>query len=410
MYSEGGRKIMKKFLKEAVVLLIVMAMIFSTIAVANTNTQSQITLTKSSQGSGTGARDDIVWDNWMNYDGLLAAQEPSSQNYLDAYPADDFHFEEDTVVCDVHWIGGYWNGDPQEWDWCIAFYHDRGDGMAPGSIYLGEFCYSWADINKEEIAPGEYEMWVYLPENYMFYACEKYWISIWAVGDHYPQSGWGYHISPILLHQAVLKSDWFGVPDWTDTSELLGYPVDMCFQLTTKEGNPSIDVEKYVWDPKNQEWVDADSESTALELPKNTDATFKIVIHNNGDVSLFNIIVDDKMHDSLEFIAADPTPDEIGHTEPFWYMIWHFPGPLNPCDTIEIYITAKVKGPVCSYDYNYVLVSGDGVGQTVQDEDYCYVHAIKNGKSVNLSFIQWLESHLNVFPIIQKLLKLLGLY
>lgn len=228
----------KNILKAAGVLLIAIAMISSSIAIADTQIkESTIELNTSHKGSGSAARGEIVWDNGMNYDGLLAAQEPSSPANLDAYPADDFHFEEDTEVCDVHWIGGYYNGDPQEWDWCILFYYDRGDGNAPGNVYAGKFCYSWADIAKQELEPGYYQMWVDLPENIMFPACEKFWISIWAVGDHFPQSAWGYHQDPIIMHEAVLKSDWFGVPDWTDTSLLLGYAVDMCFQLTTK-GEP----------------------------------------------------------------------------------------------------------------------------------------------------------------------------
>ena len=148
-----------KILKGAGVLLIVAALIFSSVAIANTKT-NQPNLNTTHDGSGQGARGDIVWDNGMDYEGLLAAQEPSSPANLDAYPADDFIFDEDTEVCDVHWIGGYWNGDPQEWDWCILFYYDRGDGAAPGNPYIGKFCYTWGEINKEELEPGYWEMWV----------------------------------------------------------------------------------------------------------------------------------------------------------------------------------------------------------------------------------------------------------
>ncbi len=266
----SGGKNMKnnKILKGAGVLLIVAALIFSSVAIANTKT-NQPNLNTTHDGSGQGARGDIVWDNGMDYEGLLAAQEPSSPANLDAYPADDFIFDEDTEVCDVHWIGGYWNGDPQEWDWCILFYYDRGDGAAPGNPYIGKFCYTWGEINKEELEPGYWEMWVDLPENYLFPADEKFWISIWAVGDHMPQSGWGYHQDPIKLHQAVLKSIWFGVPDWTDTSELLGYAVDMCFQLTTKQtAVPDLDCDGAL------NWVDVKPGDTV---------TGDFVVMNIGD-------------------------------------------------------------------------------------------------------------------------------
>lgn len=394
---------MRTIFRGAVVLLVAIAMVFSTVAIADTQVEKPAELYTINEGSGYGAIGDVVWDNGMNYDGLLAAQEPSSPENLDAYPADDFHFEEDTFVCDVHWIGGYYNGDPEEWDWCILFYKDRGDGEAPGDRFAGEFCYAWDEINKEELEPGYWEMWVDLPENILFEACVKYWISIWAVGDHFPQSGWGYHADPVTMHEAVLKSDWFGVPDWTPLSQLIGTEADMAFQLTTKEPcDPCIDVEKYVLD-LNGEWVDADTEDEAVDLPICTDAKFKIVIHNCGDVDLIDIKVADKMHDSLKYRSADPEPGEYYYEPPFHYMNWYFPGPLKPCETIEIIITAHVEGPDCSIDFNYVLVSALGCGNEVRDDDYAYVHAYKTGRNINTPLMNLLELLANQFPIIKVL-------
>ena len=156
-----------------------------------------------------------------------------------------------------------------------------------------------------------------------------------------------------------------GTGDWVFCYELCEY----------EECEASIDVEKYVWDPDHQEWIDADYNNTALDLPICTDTTFKIVIHNDGEEPLYDIIVKDKMHDSLKFISGDPEPDEIYYEKPFWYMEWYFPGPLMPCNTIELYITAHVNGPECSYDFNYVLVEAFGCGEIVRDEDYAWVHA-----------------------------------
>ena len=398
---------MRKFLRGAVVLLIAIAMFFSTVAIADTQTnKSTIELDTSHEGSGYGAIGDVVWDNGMEYDGLCSSQYDSEYPF-ESENADDFHFEEDTEVCDVHWIGGYWAGDPAEFDWCIRFYKDRGDGEAPGEL-MQEDCYTWDEIEKEDLGDQYYEMNVDLPHNKMFYACEKYWISIQGVGVYPPQSGWAFHYDPIILHQAVFKSEYFGFPDWTDWEEVNEedpYPRDMCFQLTTKqECQPSIDVEKYVWDPKNQEWVDADDEATALDLPICEDATFKIVIHNNGDADLKDIKVSDKMHDSLKFISADPEPDDIWYEPPFYYMEWYFPGPLPPCSTIEIYITAHVEGPECSYDFNYVLVEAEGCGQPpVRDDDYAYVHAYKTSRDINTPLLNLLELLMNQFPILKAL-------
>jgi hypothetical protein len=190
-----------------------------------------------------------------------------------------------------------------------------------------------------------------------------------------------------------------------------GLTMDLAFVVTGgEECEPSIDVEKYVWDADNEDWVDADTESEALKLKICTDARFKIVIHNNGECcDLYDITVNDKMEDSLKFLSADPEPDNYAYDPPYHYMTWHFPGPLPPCNTIEIIITAHVEGPGCSTDFNYVQVvaHSDCDPPEVNDEDYAYVHA-KKGRSVDTTFLNFLQQRFpNLFPLLQKILLLL---
>jgi hypothetical protein len=206
-----------------------------------------------SSGSGNGAKGPVVWDNGMNYDNLGAAQWDNVLLF-DAHLADDFHFEDITFVADVHWIGGYFGGDPEEFDWCISFYLDDGTGTAPAGVpynpsYAGPFCYIWEQITKEEIAPGTYEMSVDLPYGIPFDPCIKYWISIWGVGQYPPQSGWGIHETPIILHQSVFGSTYFSWPFWTDSELVFGFQKDCAFQLTA-ETIPEPDLDCYpdlVW-------------------------------------------------------------------------------------------------------------------------------------------------------------------
>ena len=121
-------------------------------------------------------------------------------------------------------------------------------------------------------------------------------------------------MSPIILSKTVWGSDKYGISFWTPGFNVVGYDHDQCFQLTNCEA--SIDVEKYVLDQKNQEWIDADEESTAIDLPICTDAKFKIVIHNDGNTNLYDIIVKDKMHESLKFITGEPLPDQWYYASP----------------------------------------------------------------------------------------------
>lgn len=239
----------KKICREAGVLLIAAFMVLSTVVVtADTETlEVENSVLTTSQNLGEiNPIGPIVWDNGMDWEGLGAAQWDESIAF-DAFCADDFHFDEDTVVWDVHWIGGYWNGDPAEFTWCISFYKDDGSGGSPDGhpynpTYGGPFCFEWSDIEKEDLGDGYYFLSVILPDGITFIGCEKYWISIWGVGAFPPQSGWGYHSDPIKLHQGKFGSDYFGEVFWNNTEDVFGLPYDFCFQLTT-EGEPVPDLD-----------------------------------------------------------------------------------------------------------------------------------------------------------------------
>jgi len=352
---------MREILKVAVVLLIAIAMVFSTVAIADTrDKQNQKTFVSDNEisGEGIGARGDIVWDNGMNYNGLLNAQEPISTGHIDAYPADDFHFEENTEVCDVHWIGGYLEGDPQQWDWCILFYYDRGDGCAPGNVYAGKFCYAWMDINKEELEPGIWEMWIDLPENIPFPAGYIWWISIWAVGDDLPKSGWGYHWEPITMHEAVFKSEYYGFPDWRDLSELLGDPMDLCFQLTTKE-DPV---------PPTAPTIDGPPEG-------NPGVEYIFTFHSyddNGDMVRYHIDWGDGSSEVTD-----------------WYPA---------CTPVPVNHKYSTKGT-----YTITAYAEDETGLISPTSTFTIV--IPRDKAINKPFLNWLQSHPFLFLLLQKLIQ-----
>ncbi|GAI08212.1 unnamed protein product, partial [marine sediment metagenome] len=116
----------------------------------------------------------IIWDNGMDYIGLGAAQ-LDDQYPFEAECADDFIFNVSTEVCDVHWIGGYWNGDDYNivhWPWEITFYYDDGTGERPGQIYLGPFVFDdtqYTEVLLEDTGTTIfYEFSVDLLENYLF--------------------------------------------------------------------------------------------------------------------------------------------------------------------------------------------------------------------------------------------------
>jgi uncharacterized repeat protein (TIGR01451 family) len=390
-------------------------MVFSTVAIADTQTKETTPeLYTTGQGSANEARGAVVWDNGMDWDiGLMSTQMDEAYPY-DCFVADDFHFEEDTEVTDVHWIGGYWNGDPAEFDWCISFYMDDGSGEAPSGMpyqptYAGPYCFAWSDIEIEDLGNQYYSMSVDLPETLTFAGCEKYWISIWGYGLFPPQSGWAAHYD-LQLSGAVWGSNFWGYVYWTPGFDIQGYDHDQCFQLTGPEAcDPSIDLEKEVQD-EDGVWQQADTRETAVDLPICNTATFRITIKNTGNCPLFNIVVRDIMHDSLEYTSSDPE-GEVYYEEPNWIIEWYFEGPLAPGDAIVIYVTAHVAGEDCSIDENKAVV--DAVcehGTPVNDADSAFVHCYKKSIDFNRPFLSFLESHPNMFPLLQKLLHRLGLF
>ena len=119
----------------------------------------------------------------------------------------------------------------------------------------------------------------------------------------------------------------------------------------------SIDIEKYVWDPVSQEWVDADIEYLALDLPICTDVEFKIIILNEGTETLYDIEVADQMGEKLKYISAVPAPDFFEYNPPFLDMRWDFPGPLDPGHYNQISILAHVEGPHGNTSYNVAITN-----------------------------------------------------
>jgi hypothetical protein len=337
-------------------------------------------------------------------DPVIFSQSPSTVNdsyfnftsasNLGSICADDF-WDLTEMIWDIHWWGFcmYWDGsgwttcDPTGMLFDVIFYDVNMDPFATygiispaeptGVFYNGFELLYW----EGDFAAGcsLTEGWVSIQSVYSPNDCSFLWINS-QVGN------------------------WNAMQNWIPINP----PDNLAFELTG-ESNPSIDVEKYVWDEKNQKWVDADTENTALDIPICNNVTFMIDIYNDGDCTLSDIYVYDVMHDSLKFISANPEPDESFYDPPYYFINWFFDEPLRPCESINIYITAHVEGPECSTDFNSVNVSGECNHGIVLDSDIAYVHAVKKNREFNIPFLNWLQSHPNMFPILQLLIQKLGL-
>ena len=119
----------------------------------------------------------------------------------------------------------------------------------------------------------------------------------------------------------------------------------------------------------------ADSEVTAVDLPKCENTKFKIKIWNTGNCSLA-VGVLDNMEELLKYISSDPEPDDLFFELPFYWMIWVLPEYWKPGELVEIEITAHVEGPECTNSYNHILVNCPCIHgmYAEEDEDSSYVY------------------------------------
>lgn len=169
----------------------------------------------------------------MNYSSAILSQ--WDQFYpIEAWAADDFSFEDDTYINGVNWIGFYTSKSKcqdDQFDMQITFFLDRGDGCAPGDVAYGPIFFPNLETNETFIENYWYSYNITFTESILFLKNMIYWISIQAVAPMGPEWGIGVHTEPILMHEAVYKCAFFGVPDWEDAYYSWGDHYNMCFQL-----------------------------------------------------------------------------------------------------------------------------------------------------------------------------------
>jgi uncharacterized repeat protein (TIGR01451 family) len=133
---------------------------------------------------------------------------------------------------------------------------------------------------------------------------------------------------------------------------------------------PSIEVDKQVWDTNMQTWV----EETTARIDDTV--TFQSTIHNDGTCcSLYNIVVTDVLPVCLDYAGNVQSnikqyePEVINNKE----LKWSFEGPLNPCETITISYKAHVVN--CGENENVQRVEAvcEKTGQAVFAEDRAIV-------------------------------------
>ena len=281
-----------KILKGAGVLLIATILISSVVAMADTQQEREITASFNSTNNSDSLQNElpetsmaILWDNGAPTanSNLLASQHDPVYPFI-SQTADDFLFEENTEITDVHWWGGFWNGPPDEVDpleFNIFFYADDGTGGAPTGGGLPDpsptalATYNFASISGKPVNPdGFYEYNVDLDPPFTASGGEKHWIAIQAVFAFQPQWGWA-STTGIKLAPAVQGFPLIPIPFWT----LSDPECDVSYYLTG--GDPVI--------PD----LDCDGDLNWVDIEPGANVSGNFVVVNVGDpTSLLNWKID----------------------------------------------------------------------------------------------------------------------
>jgi hypothetical protein len=390
---------MRKSMYKKLIGIVVFGLLITTaISAVGIMTEKEKPILLKSQVFNTGVHDGytianpngvVLWDNGLHYHGSIMSIWDDLWPF-EAIGADDFQFEETTVITDVHWVGGYWNpGEDGDFDWNVSFYNDQGEVNAPGDkIY--EEVFPNAMVHEtfiEEIWNGlMFSYWVDLAEPITFTGGDKYWISIQGVGNAPPDSYWGCNW-PQVLHQAVFKCSYFGFPDWTDSNEVWGTYIDFCFQLTG-DGEPVIpDLE-----------CEGDLQWDGVHAGEIVNGS--ILVFNNGNVgSMLRWEVQ-----SVPSWGANWTLNwtKIGQSGP-WVASTDY-GYVGTTESEEIFVEVKAPEKTKKYTGEIILVNSDN------QEDTCIISVsctVPRTRATYNPLLQHLfERFPYAFPILRQLLGL----
>jgi len=147
--------------------------------------------------------------------------------------------------------------------------------------------------------------------------------------------------------------------------------LDLAFVITGEQpGEANVEIEKTVWDPDLQEWVEEINAAVGEQV------SFQIEVHNNGSYNLANIVVTDTLPVCLEYVSgsADPDPTSVHGN----IITWNFPGPLSYCETRTITFDADVVSEGENINVATVTADADD-GTVVTAQDTATVNAYDPG-------------------------------
>jgi hypothetical protein len=367
----------KNILIEAVVLLIAVAMFTSTIAVTADTVKerfSKTCMTTHTVEEQKGYIDPTSFHNMESIGGpTLWLQEPDLPDSWYAYTSDlnspfrcyDNFWAITETICDVHWWGvvRFWTGS--EWIPCncqdmkfdIVFFTDQaGEPGDPVCMY--------EDVTPECTFYDYYDAWTGYEWSYDLDPCcelDQGWISI--AGAYHPEDCWFLWMgSPYGDGICLQEGD-----GWLDD--------DLAFKLTAR-------------DQCEQLCCDGTLEWSNIKPGKIVTGTFEV--WNCGcECSYLCWVVD---------------------SWPEWGR-WTFnpsSGTLHSSENVTVQVTVDTTGLAQEETFTGKVI----IKNCNNPDETCEIDIIlttTRTRSINTQFLNWIQNHLNMFPILRLLLQRLGL-
>ena len=177
-------------------------------------------------GGAVSAERDLCWWEEPAANGMKLRSDLVTQFGASSEVANDFRLDTDGRITRAIAIGGYWcwsQGDELFHDFNLFIYED--EQGTPGDLLL-----ELLEIQMEESLLGydgygpnyRYEA----PIDFSVTAGTTYWFVIQAVHGTV-EPCWGrYQAMTVSLHESMFRSAYFGWPDWTEASNVVGSPFD----------------------------------------------------------------------------------------------------------------------------------------------------------------------------------------
>jgi len=186
----------------------------------------------------------VKWTQLPDAGGVGITSEQSAALGIVSESADDFLCTDGAPIVAVEWWGVDYTGGVIDY-FIIRFYTDEPGPPAshPGTLVYEQECHAFT----QELMPGQFDRYRYyavLPSAFDQDGGTTYWISVQAV---HPDEQWFWlecADGQFWNHAGVVRSEYFGYPDWVTVAEATGTCREFAYVLYADVTSP---VESTTW-------------------------------------------------------------------------------------------------------------------------------------------------------------------